>query len=296
MFTIGDCTITRVEEIVLDEQTTLFAGWNEEAFARHRALMVPNFYNTRTNAFFASIHSYLLKIGGRTILIDTCGGNHKERPASPRFHLLDIPWLERLKAAGAEPGEVDTVICTHLHVDHVGWNTRLADGEWVPTFPNARYVFPRVEVEWRDPKRGGADKPPATHGIFNDSIKPILDANMAVLVEGDERWTEEIDFMPAPGHAPGMMAVRVRTGGEEVLFVADIMHQPVQVYHPDWSSKYCEDPAVATVTRKRFFDYCAETKCLTFPSHFGVPHGGYIERRGTGYGLRLLDGDINIPQ
>lgn len=293
MITVGDCTITRVEEVVLDEATSLFAGWTEDHLERHRELMVPHCYNVQTNAFFASIHSYLLKTPDRTILIDTCGGNDKPRPASPRFHMLNIPWLERLKAAGAAPEDIDEVICTHLHVDHVGWNTRLENGEWVPTFPNARYVFPRIEVEWRDPLRGAKDKPPATHHVFLDSVKPILDAGKAVLVEGNEKWSDAIDFIQTPGHAPGQMALRLRTGGREVLFIADVMHQPVQIYHPEWSSKYCEDPEVANKIRKRILDYCADNNCLVFPAHFGFPHGGYIGRRDGGYRYTPLDGDPN---
>jgi glyoxylase-like metal-dependent hydrolase (beta-lactamase superfamily II) len=293
MLSIGDFEITRVEEVVLHEPTTLFAGWTDDVLERHRGLLVPNFFDAQAHAFYASIHSYLIKSPDKTILIDTCGGNDKPRPASPRFDHLNIPWLDRLKAAGATPEQVDTVICTHLHVDHVGWNTRLVDGQWVPTFPNAKYVFPRVEVEWRDPKRGAADKPPATHHVFLDSVLPILDAGKAVLVESNEKWTDEIDFMPTPGHAPGQMAVRLRTGGEEVVFVADIMHQPVQVYHPEWSSKFCENPELATKTRLRMFDYLSDNNSLFFPAHFGFPHGGYIGRRGDGYAFTPSERDPN---
>lgn len=293
MLSIGVFEITRVEEVVLHEPTTLFAGWTDEVLERHRDLLVPNFFDAKAHAFYASIHSYLIKTPDKTILIDTCGGNDKPRPASPRFDHLNIPWLDRLKAAGATPEQVDTVICTHLHVDHVGWNTRLVDGQWVPTFPNAQYVFPRVEVEWRDPTRGAADKPPATHHVFLDSVLPILDAGKAVLVEGNEKWTDEIDFMPTPGHAPGQMAVRLRAGGEEVVFVADIMHQPVQVYHPEWSSKFCENPELATKTRLRMLNYLAENKSLFFPAHFGFPHGGYVSRRGDGYAFTPSERDPN---
>jgi glyoxylase-like metal-dependent hydrolase (beta-lactamase superfamily II) len=293
MLSIGDVEITRIEEVVLNEPTTLFADWNDTVLEQHRDLMVPHCFNVKDHTFYASIHSYLIKTPGQTILIDTCGGNDKPRPASPRFHMLNIPWLDRLKAAGAAPKDIDTVICTHLHVDHVGWNTRLVDGKWVPTFPNAKYVFPRIEVEWRDPNQGAADKPPATHHVFLDSVLPILEAGKAQLVEGTERWSDEIDFMPTPGHAPGQMAVRVRTGGEEIVFTADIMHQPVQVFNPGWSSKFCEDPVLATKTRKRMFDYFADNKSLVFPAHFGFPHGGYISRRGDGYDFKPLGQNIN---
>jgi glyoxylase-like metal-dependent hydrolase (beta-lactamase superfamily II) len=289
MIKVGKAEISRIEEVVLDEQPSLFSGWTDETLAKHRDLMVPNFYDPKAGAFRANIHSWLVKLGGKVILIDTCGGNFKDRPASPRFHQLNFPYLERLKAAGVTPADVDTVICTHLHIDHVGWNTHLVDGKWVPTFTNAKYIFPRIEVEWRDPKRGAKEKPPAVNLPFIDSVQPILDAGMATLVEGTERFGDEIDFMPTPGHAPGQMAVRLRSGGEEALFVADISHQPIQVYYPDWSSKYCEDPKLATQTRRRMFEYLADNKSLMLPGHYGPPHGGYIMRSGEGFELKLPD-------
>jgi glyoxylase-like metal-dependent hydrolase (beta-lactamase superfamily II) len=280
---LGDVTVTRVEEVILHEATSLFAEWTDDMLQRHEDVLLPHCFDTANNAFFVSIHSYLVKTPKQTILIDTCGGNDKPRPASPRFDRLNTPWLERLKTAGASPEQIDTVICTHLHIDHVGWNTRLENGKWVPTFPAARYVFPRAEVEARDPKRGAANKPEAMNLPFVDSVLPILEAGRATLVEGDERWSDEIDFMPTPGHAPGQMAVRLRAGGEEVIFIADVMHQPVQIYHPTWNAKYCENQELAPRTRRRMLDYCADHGSLVLPAHFCFPHGGHIRRNGDGF-------------
>lgn len=283
MLKIGQVEITRIEEVVLHEQTNLFSEWSDATLAEHRDLLVPNFYDAEAGAFRVSIHSWLLRTPAQTILVDTCSGNFKERPASPRFHRLDTPYLDRLKAAGVAPEDVDIVINTHLHVDHVGWNTRLDDGRWVPTFPNAKYVFPRVEVEWRDPRRGAREKPEAVNLPFLDSVQPILDAGLATLVEGNERFSDEIDFIPTPGHAPGQMALRVRSGGKEALIVADVTHLPVQAYHPRWSTKYCEDPKLATQTRLRVFEYCADNRSLMLPGHYNVPHGGYLTRQGDAF-------------
>src|SRR3990170_8194770 len=283
MLSIAGVAVTRVEEVILHEATTLFAEWTDEKLEQHRDVLLPHCFDPGANAFYASIHSYLVKTPRQMILIDTCGGNDKPRPASPRFDHLNTPWLDRLRAAGATPEAIDTVICTHLHIDHVGWNTRLVDGKWVPTFPNARYVFPRIEVEWRDPNRGAANRPAPANLPFLDSVLPILEADQAVLVEGNERWTEEIDFMPTPGHAPGQMAVRLRAGGEEVIFIADVMHQPVQIYHPTWNAKYCEDQELAPRTRRRMLEYCADHNSLVLPAHFCFPHGGHIRRRGEGF-------------
>jgi glyoxylase-like metal-dependent hydrolase (beta-lactamase superfamily II) len=293
MIQVGDFEITRIEEAILHEATALFSQWDDAVLAEHRELLVPHFFDASANAFNVSFHSYLLRRPGQTILIDTCAGNDKPRPASPRFDRLHTPFLERLAAAGVTPEQVDTVICTHLHVDHIGWNTRLSRGAWVPTFPKARYVFSRVEVAARDPEQGAAAKPSETHLPFIDSVRPVLLAGQATLVAGDEQITEEIDLVPVPGHAPGQFAVRLRAQGREILFAADVLHQPVQIYRPDWNSKYCEDPAVAAATRRRLLDACADRACLVLPSHFCFPYGGNVVRRGGGFDFLPAAEDLN---
>jgi glyoxylase-like metal-dependent hydrolase (beta-lactamase superfamily II) len=289
MIRIGDFEITRIEEIQLPEPSSLFAEWRAEHVAEHRDLLPRSFYDPATDCFVSSIHSWLVRTPNQVILIDTCGGNGKPRPASPRFDHLDRPYLQRLAAAGVRPEDVDVVINTHLHVDHVGWNTTLADGAWVPTFRKARYLFPRIEREARDPMRGAANRPLATLLPFKDSVQPILEAGMAELLEGNETLAPGIDLMPVRGHAPGQMAVRLRSGGQEALFIADVMHQPVQVYHPDWNSKYCENPELARQTRMRVLEYCAEHASLVLPAHFGAPHCGRISRQGERFTLTLSD-------
>ncbi|MFI5011580.1 MAG: MBL fold metallo-hydrolase [Hyphomicrobiales bacterium] len=283
MLRIGDCTIERIEETVLAEPSSIFVEWNAEIARENGAWLTPAYYDPAGDAFITSIHSWLVKTPRHTILIDCCGGNGKSRPLSPRFDHLDRPFLERLKAAGAEPGDVDIVINTHLHVDHVGWNTRLLDGQWVPTFANATYWLPRVEREFRDPKMGAAGKPPASHLIFLDSVQPILDSGKAKLVEGNEAVADGVDLMPIPGHAPGQMAVRLTAGGEEALFIADVMHQPIQIYYPHWNSRYCEDQELARRTRRQVLDYCVAHDSIILPGHFGAPHCGRVIRKGDGF-------------
>lgn len=285
MIRIGRFEIERVEEIVLREPKELFAGWSEEKVDPIRDWFVGDYYDPDDGSFATSIHSWLLRDGDTTILIDTGGGNAKPRPGSPRFDMLDLPFLDRLAEKGVKPEDVDYVLLTHLHVDHVGWNTRLKNDEWVPTFPNAEYVMTQVERDWRDPEKGAKNKPEAATYPFTDSVKPILDSDVAVgIVEGNEtEYLPGIDFIPIPGHAPGMMGIKVRDGGDEALFIADVMHQPIQVYNPEWSSKYCEDPVLATETRSKILEHAAETGCLLLPAHFGGSHCGYIRRNGTGY-------------
>ncbi|MDA8252345.1 MAG: MBL fold metallo-hydrolase [Rhodospirillales bacterium] len=280
MIPVGQFRITRIEEILLAEPSSLFAEWRPEIAAEHRDWLTRSFYDPDTDCFVTSIHSWLLQTPRHTILIDTCGGNARLRPASPRFDRLDQPYLQRLAAAGVQPDDVDIVINTHLHIDHVGWNTRRDGDAWVPTFRNATYFLSRIERHLRDPREGAAHRPPATHLPFLDSVQPILDAGKAVLLAGDEKLAEGIDLMRVPGHAPGQFAVRVRSDGNEALFIADVMHQPLQVYFPTWNSKYCEDPDLARRTRIEVLEHCAEHRSLILPGHFGAPHCGRVERRG----------------
>lgn len=283
MIRIGDVEISRIEEIMVIEGSNVFAEWRKEMADTPNIALGPNYYDRAADGFVTSVHSWLVKTPEQTILIDTGCGNGKDRPLSARFANLNTPYLDRLKAAGATPADIDLVILTHLHIDHVGWNTQIVEGKNVPTFPNATYIMSRAEREVRDPRLGASMKPPAANLTFLDSIQPILDAGKARIVEGTEQIAEGIDLMPVPGHAPGMMAVRVKSRGEEALFIGDVMHQPIQIYHPSWNSRYCEDQDLARVTRKKILEYGADTGCLLLPVHFGAPYCGHVKRSGDGY-------------
>lgn len=283
MIPLGAVQISRIEEVVVLEPSNVFAEWRKEMADAPNIALGEKYYDRQADAFVTSVHSWLVKTPDLLILIDTASGNDKERPLSPRFNRLNTPYLKRLKAAGASPENIDLVILTHLHIDHVGWNTHTVDGRNVPTFTNATYVMSRAEREVRDPKLGAAMKPHGANLPFIDSVQPILDAGKARIVEGNEAIAEGIDLMPVPGHAPGQIAVRVRSRGQEALFIGDVMHQPIQIYHPEWNSRYCEDQDLARVTRKKVLDYGAEHGCLLLPVHFGAPYCGRVRRRGGGY-------------
>ncbi|MFC7398688.1 MBL fold metallo-hydrolase [Chelatococcus sp. GCM10030263] len=283
MIKLGDFEISRVEEVVLDEPTSLFTPWTEEVLAEHRHWMAPNFYNEDRQVLFSTIQTWILKTPERTIVIDTSGGNDKDRPLSPRFHKLATDFPKKLRAAGVDPETVDMVILTHLHVDHVGWNTRLDGDNWVPMFPKADYVVSATELEVRDPKRGAAARPPGSWNTYNDSVLPILEAGLARIVGGTEMLLPGVELVPIPGHAPGQMGVKARSGGQEALFIADVMHSPIQIYHPDWNSKFCENQDLARETRAKVLGYAAETGALILPGHFGWPYCGYVRRAGDGY-------------
>lgn len=283
MIRIGDFEITRIEEMMLAEPVETFAGIGKDEIEAQRSWLVPTYYDEAAHAFPTSIHVWLVKKPGLVMLVDTGGGNGKERPLSPRFHMRDAPFMETLAKAGVKPEDVNYVLLTHLHVDHVGWNT-VRDGDaWVPAFPNATYVMSRVEAAHRDPQKGGAGKPPGATQPFVDSVKPVIDAGKARLVEGNESIAEGVDLMPIPGHAPGQMAVRLRSGGAEALFMGDVMHQPIQIHYPQVNSKYCEDQDVARKTRAELLAYAADHHALLLPGHFAAPHCGYVERDGAGY-------------
>jgi glyoxylase-like metal-dependent hydrolase (beta-lactamase superfamily II) len=283
--TIGAAKITRIEETYapIFEARTFFPDWRDELVAEHLHWMVPDHYDAASGYLKISVHSWLIEIGGRKILIDTCVGNHKSRRARPFWHELNEPYLERLAAVGARPEDIDMVMCTHLHVDHVGWNTRLDNGRWVPTFPNARYVFSKTDYEHflnidRDPQKG-----PASMGSFRDSVLPVVEAGLAQMVEGAQPIEEHLAVEPAPGHTPGHVLIKLASRDQQAFFCGDVIHQALQVYYPEWNSFACLDPMTAQRTRRKLLEDCAESGALLAPTHFGAPHLCYIEAKGGGF-------------
>jgi glyoxylase-like metal-dependent hydrolase (beta-lactamase superfamily II) len=281
---IGDITATRIEEQLGPgfDPALMFPDFDPAVIDEHRHWLVPHHYDEGAGRFISSIHSWLLRVGGQNILIDTCSGNHKERPGFDRFHMLDTPWLDRLADAGVAPEEIDMVLCTHLHVDHAGWNTRLEDGRWVPTFPNAKYVFSHTDhAFWEERfKSGEVDVNSRT---YQDSVLPVVAAGQAMMIDGEHDLAAGLLVEPAPGHTPGHVLLKAESGGDRALFSGDIMHQAIQVYYPDWNSMFCELPDEARATRRRVLEHCAETGALLMPAHFGYPHVARIGRAGDGF-------------
>lgn len=286
-WSIGSVSVTRIEEQVAPNDSAaghFLPDLVRERFERHLGWMVPAHYDPKLDRLITSNHSWLIRAGGRTILLDTCAGNHKERPWLPRFHRLNVPFLERLAAAGAKPEDVDLVLCTHLHADHVGWNTRLVDGRWVPTFPKARYLFSRIENEHWDPEVGDRRRQnPGRAGMYDDSVLPVIAAGQAVLVDGEHEIDDGLVIRPAPGHTPGHIVLDLRDGREGAMFCGDVVHHPVQVYEPAWNSRFCEVPHKALGTRRRVLEHCAETGALLFPTHFAAPHVAAIRAEGDAF-------------
>jgi len=229
-----------------------------------------------------SIHSLLVETPGHRIIVDTGLGNDKQGRNVPTWNNRNEPFLENLTAAGFAPDSIDTVLCTHLHVDHVGWNTRLVGGRWMPTFANARYVFGKTEYEyWRD-----HSSEPAHAAVFADSVKPVVDAGKAELVPDDIRLTDEITLIPTPGHSPGHMSIHIASDGQQALLTGDVAHHPCQMAHLDWSATVDSDPKQSAVSRRELFSRFADTPTLVIGGHFSA---GHIRRDGDAFKFIALE-------
>jgi glyoxylase-like metal-dependent hydrolase (beta-lactamase superfamily II) len=290
----GEVRITRVEEQV---GLTGYApqdylpGLDRALIERHRSWLVPGHYAPGPDRLITSVHSWLVRTARHTVLVDCCAGNHKDRPGFARFHRLDTPYLARLAAAGAAPEDIDIVLCTHLHADHVGWNTMLRDGRWVPTFPNAKYLFSRTESEHGDPRHSpAAAADPQRNRAYHDSVLPVIAAGQAVLLDPPHAIDDSLLVEPAPGHTRGHVVLKLAAGGREAVLCGDAVHHPLQVYAPQLSSRFCELPDQACITRRRLLEHCSERAALLLPVHFAAPHAAAVIPAGSAFALRFVPG------
>lgn len=229
-----------------------------------------------------SFHSFILRTGRHTILIDACMGNDKERPLRKLGHHRHGDFLTRLKGVDVHPDEVDFVMCTHLHWDHVGWNTRLADGTWVPTFPNAQYVIAQREYAHRDAMHARGET--SMHDLaFADSVQPLVRAERAVLVKDDFALEDGVWLQPFPGHTPGNVVINIQSSGARGVFSGDVLHSPLQLACPQWSSRACDDVALSAKSRLSFIEQHANTNTVIMPAHFLTPSAGWILQHGDAF-------------
>ena len=288
---IGDVTITRIVELEMATSDLIIAEATPESLATMPWLS-PHFV-TPEGALKISIHALVIETPKHRVIVDTCVGNEKPRPIFPFWDQLQKPFLQDLTAAGFPPETIDTVLCTHLHVDHVGWNTMLVDGKWVPTFRNARYLMGRNEfTHWADQADQEGLSPYLREtqvAVMADSIKPIFDAGLVDLVETDHRLCDEISLIPTLGHTPGHVSVRIASKGQEALITGDFVHHPCQMGHTDWTSGVDYDAAQATRTRNEVFGRLAETPTLVTGTHFATPTAGRIRRDGTGFRFEVAE-------
>ena len=290
---VGEVTITKVPESMLeaglaepDPENEGFLPYASCAELLQIDWLKPDFI-TDDGKIKLSFHALVVETPTRRILVDTCVGNLKPRPLYPFWDQHKFPFLESLTAAGFVREDIDTVVCTHLHVDHVGWNTMLVDGAWTPTFPNARYLFGRVEIERCEAAARAGDDGSALHptGFMSDSVQPIFEAGLADLVEMDHRLCPEVTLCPTPGHTPGHVSVVIRSAGERALITGDVIHHPSQIAHPEWSVSADSDPAAAAETRARLLADVADEGALVIGTHWAGRTAGVVARQGPTYRL-----------
>jgi glyoxylase-like metal-dependent hydrolase (beta-lactamase superfamily II) len=285
---IGEFEVRRIVEFEgpFISPEDFFPDFNPEVLRANPDLTGPRLIDPDSGRLVFSFHSFVVRTPRHTILIDSCLGNDKERPARPQFHRMRTSFLADLAAAGVRPEEVDYVMCTHLHWDHVGWNTRLVDGSWVPTFPKARYIMARREFEhWQGVHRRGEDTPHRT--AFEDSVLPVVHTGQVQLVDEDFAMEDGLWFESAPGHTPGNIVIHARSRDDRAVFTGDIVHHQLQLAKPEWSTRACSDMELSRRTRTRLIEEHAERGTLLLPAHFPAPTAGRIVRHNGDYRYRF---------
>ena len=282
MYKLGELEIHRAieSEVPIFDTFIFFPDATREVVEANKDWLMPRYIDPKTIEVILCIQSYVIKTSHHTILVDTCVGNHKSRPARPSWHMQNSPFIEELASVGVHPEEVDFVLCTHLHVDHVGWNTKLLDGRWVPTFPNAKYIFSRNEFElWAARYEKGETVPVPL--VYEDSVLPIVEAGQAIIVEDTHQIDDGMWLEPAPGHTPGHVSVSIESEGSRALITGDCIHHPVQMTRTDWCSSADFDQDQARATRESLLKSCVDSDVLIIGTHFATPTAGYIKSLGN---------------
>ena len=282
---VGETTITKIEEIVYPEFSDVIPAATPDVVKQVKWLF-PHFV-TEEGMLSLSIHSLIVETPSAKLIVDTCIGNDRDRNPFEVMHMLSTSYMEDMKAAGYHPDGIDFVLCTHLHLDHVGWNTHLVDGKWVPTFPNASYLFGKQDLEF-----WGAAKPDDENEfmqiqsrVFEDSMQPVLDAGLAKPIEGPAEVCEGVRLVPTPGHTPGHCSVLIESAGESAMITGDFVHHPIQFWDPNLVSPFDVDNDAAVATRHRVFGEYADSPTLIIGTHFAGPTAGKLVKDGDTYRL-----------
>jgi glyoxylase-like metal-dependent hydrolase (beta-lactamase superfamily II) len=281
---IGDVQVARIVEVNAfeDDMTMLLPNGTPE-FVQTFPWLVPHFA-TPAGKMLISFQCFVLRSRDKRVMIDTCIGADRQREF-PVFCNLQTTFLQDLSAAGFPPETINTVLCTHLHFDHVGWNTRKLNGRWVPTFPQARYLFGKKEWEHWQHLRSTGGYHNTEH--LTDSIDPIIDAKLADFIDPDYKLTDEVWLEPTPGHTPGHVSVHIRSQGEEAIITGDMMHHPIQLAVPDQPGNFDMDKERGAKTRRAFVERYSDQKVMIIGSHFCDPTSGWIVRDGAAWKLSL---------
>lgn len=289
-FTVGDATVTQLTELDVwpIKPRDWYPALTDEQLAFVRATYAPSAVSIDGAELIFAIHNYVIELAGTVVIVDTCSGNHKNRPLFPDLHMLDTDYLIRLKQAGYTPEDVDLVINTHLHLDHCGWNTRLIDGTWQPTFPNARYLFHRTEL---NSIRSQWESAPIDHWennggwVYQDSILPILERAPHDLVASGQvlhsYGSTRISTVDAAGHTPGHLAIEIGSSDGGLLIAGDALHHPMQAQFPDLPFYADADPLEAIATRRALLERCADENLRLLTAHFPAHSPLSVRRSGT---------------
>lgn len=293
---VGTISIGRVADIERSRHPASrgFPTLTREALLGHAERLGPQLIDPETLELFLSFHTFVVRHGGTTLLVDTCVGNDKDRPSRPNWHRRQGDFLAKLVGAGVLPEEVDIVMCTHLHADHVGWNTRLVDGQWVPTFPNARYVMAEAEYKYLLDKLS-REGTAANHSCYPDSVLPVVERGQAEMVGLSHRLSAGIYSEAVPGHTPGSMLIHLEDSGEHAVCIGDLIHHPFQLADPALPTGYCEDPQAAARQRVAFCHRYADTRTLVLPAHFPSPSAGRIRRDGAAFRFEFVGSAERAP-
>ena len=285
-YQLGDVIVDRIVESICTDFVALkfYPETTPEDWEHHGKWMAPWAYLPDTGNIILTIQAFLVRTRHHTILVDTCVGDDKPRPARPFWDMMKLnTFLPRLKAVGVTPDQVDYVMCTHMHPDHVGWNTRLHNGRWVPTFPNAKYLF--TEAEWQS-TQALHEHNPIPH--FVDSVLPVMQAGQAELVKSDFVLDDEVRLEPSPGHTMGHVCVGLSSKGQNAVITGDCIHSPVQCLEPAWVMRADIDSALAAKTRRRFLERCCERNTVVCATHFPEPSFGHVVERDNAFRFEYL--------
>jgi glyoxylase-like metal-dependent hydrolase (beta-lactamase superfamily II) len=273
---LGAVDIWQVDEITYKMPLSMMTQ-DEKLIASLPQWMYPRYIDKDRN-FDMVWQSWIMVVDGRVIVVDPCTGNGRNFPDFQLAHMLDTPYIERFAATGIKPEDVDYVFCTHLHMDHCGWNTHLRNGKYVPTFPNARYIMVKREFDRWDTRLPGHKAIPQNIGVFENSVLPVVEAGLAEVVPDRHSITPNLIVEPAYGHTAGHSLLQVKAGSEQVYFVGDAFHHPLEILHPDLDDHTSEDPSQTSKTRHRIIDTCIAQHALVVPAHFPCAFGGHITR------------------
>jgi glyoxylase-like metal-dependent hydrolase (beta-lactamase superfamily II) len=278
-FQFGDIRIDRLveQEAPFMGALEMFPTLSTEQLDAERHWLEPQALD-RLGNLLMSFHAFVVRTPRHTVLVDSCIGNDKQRTRQAWNLKRDDAFMRGLSALGLSVGDIDFVLCTHLHTDHVGWNTRLEDGRWVPTFPNARYQFAQSEYEHWQRVHATAPVP-----AFGDSVLPVVEAGRADIVSDEHMLGDHIRLIPTPGHTPGHVAVGIGRGRDDAVLTGDLIHTPLQLRYPELSPRFDADPAEAATTRRAFLERYCDTSTLCCTMHFPAPSCGHIKRWGEGF-------------